>query len=229
MNYLNLKSRINHDEYVQYVYDKLDVQPSEYREVLIPYDLDGVNTFEWNIGLICGNSGSGKTSLINAIGGGVKLPTYTDECVISQFKQFGMSPEMASDILFNVGLSSIPTWLSKPNQLSNGEKARLDIAMQLANAKDGETIYIDEWTSVVNREVAKAMSNSIQKLIRKKNLKVVFVSCHFDIIDWLQCDWIYNLNNIPTTLERMCYSDSEEYKFRKDICDDVILSKELSI
>ena len=135
----------------------------------------------------------------------------------------------ASELLFNVGLSSIPTWLRTPNKLSNGERYRLDIAMQLANAKPNETIVIDEWTSVVNRDVAKSMSNSIQKIIRKKNLKVIFASCHFDIIEWLQCDWIYNLNKYPQSVEQLIYADDSNYTVYSDINNSQILSSEAAL
>lgn len=223
-------SEIIHDEYVQFVYDKLDVQPSTQQVVEIPMLELHPNElgFEWNIGLICGNSGSGKTSIINELGG-AKTPSYDyDKCVVSQFEQFGYTPEQASDMLFNVGLSSIPTWLNKPQQLSNGEKARLDIAMQLAMAEEGEIIYVDEWTSVVNREVAKAMSNSIQKYIRRKNLKVVFVSCHYDIIEWLRCDWIFNLNKVQYGIEHIIYKGDADYGMYDHLCNVIGVENELS-
>lgn len=224
-------SEIIHDEYVQFVYDKLDVQPSTQVSVEIPLNMVHPNDFdfEWNIGLICGNSGSGKTSILNTLGK-VNTPLYDyNKCVISQFEQFNYTPEQASDMLFNVGLASIPTWLNKPQHLSNGERARLDIAMQLAMANDGDIVYIDEWTSVVNRDVAKSMSNSIQKYIRRKGCKVIFVSCHFDIIDWLQCDWIYNLNKLPCQVEHMVYSDDKSYNVYAKIQEDAILSHEVEL
>ena len=56
-----------------------------------------------------------------------------------------------------------------------------------------ETLVVDEFTSVVDRNTAKSMSNALQKYIRKHDLKVVFASCHKDVIDWLQPDWTYTL------------------------------------
>ena len=185
-NVIKLESNIPHDEYVQFVYNKLDVKPSEKHTVEIPYNLEDINEFSWQIGLICGNSGSGKTTIAKTLGNLKPISYDSSKCVISQFAQFGYTTSEASKILHSVGISSIPTWLNKPQHLSNGEKARLDVAMQIAEAKDGDTIIIDEWTSVVNRDVAKAMSNSIQKYIRQLSIQVIFVSCHYDIIDWLE-------------------------------------------
>jgi hypothetical protein len=52
---------------------------------------------------------------------------------------------------------------------------------------------IDEFTSVVDRSVAKSCSSAIHRYIKKHNLKsVVFASCHYDIIDWLRPDWVFD-------------------------------------
>jgi len=49
---------------------------------------------------------------------------------------------------------------------------------------------------VVDRNVAKSCSNALQKFIRNKDIKnVVFASCHYDIIDWLQPDWVFDTNS----------------------------------
>ena len=101
------------------------------------------------------------------------------------------------------------------------------------DAEDGETILIDEWTSVVNRDVAKSMSFALQRYVRQKNLKIIVASCHYDIIEWLQPDWVYNLNkqdeNGETEIEQLVYSDSSEYKAYSQINDWEILSDAKSI
>ena len=56
-----------------------------------------------------------------------------------------------------------------------------------------DNAVIDEFTSVVNREVAISCSSSIAKYIRSNGLKnIVFASCHDDIIPYLSPNWIYN-------------------------------------
>jgi predicted acetyltransferase len=76
--------------------------------------------------------------------------------------------------------------------LSNGEQYRANLAYIVGKATQNEVILIDEYTSVVDRDVAKAMSNALQKYIRRSNKKIVLASCHFDIMEWLQPDWIYS-------------------------------------
>ena len=54
---------------------------------------------------------------------------------------------------------------------------------------------MDEFTSVVDRTVAKIASHSVEKAFRKSKKKFVAISCHYDIIEWLQPDWIIDLEN----------------------------------
>jgi ABC-type Mn2+/Zn2+ transport system ATPase subunit len=67
--------------------------------------------------------------------------------------------------------------------LSNGEQYRADLAYKVGKSKDGDVILIDEYTSVVDRDVAKAMSFALQKYIRHTNKKIILASCHTDILE----------------------------------------------
>ena len=66
--------------------------------------------------------------------------------------------------------------------------------MLVSKAKEGEIIFVDEYTSVVDRNVAMAMSNALQKYIRKNKKRIILATCHYDIFEWLRPDWIYDLN-----------------------------------
>ena len=91
---------------------------------------------------------------------------------------------------WNVGFASPPSWLKPYDVLSNGEKMRVDLARNILDEK--ELIVFDEFTSVVNREVAKTSSYAVSKAVKKLGKKFVAVSCHSDVIEWLEPDWIYN-------------------------------------
>jgi|GEM_PF-836141 len=107
--------------------------------------------------------------------------------------------EMSSDevvaCLSSVGLSSPPSWLKPHHVLSNGEKFRADMARLIAEAPDDKPIVVDEFTSVVDRQVAKIASHCVAKNVRKKNKRFVAVSCHDDIAEWLEPDWIYQVDS----------------------------------
>ena len=91
-----------------------------------------------------------------------------------------------------MGLASVPSWLRPFHTLSNGEQDRARIAWLIGSASNDEIVLIDEFTSVVDRDVAKAMSNSIAKFIQRTGKRIVLASCHFDIMEWIQPNWIYS-------------------------------------
>ena len=231
MEKIVLKSKVEVDNFIEYVCDKYDLQTREEILTEVPLlNVDEINSFDWNIGLICGNSGSGKSTLLNVIGE-VKKPIYDyDKSIISQFPH--MSEHDVCNLLSSVGLSSVPVWLHKPNELSNGERARLDLCWILANANDGDTILYDEFSSVVNRPCAQSMSHALQRYVREKNLKIILASCHFDIIEWLNPDWVFNLNkqtNGTCEIERFIYQDDEEYTLYNNIAENDILTNEYKV
>lgn len=190
MEIIELKSKILNDAYTEYVYNAFDIQNKDLSIVNIPYNLDVIKTFDWNIGLIVGNSGSGKTTILKKLGKIKNILFDFEKPLISNFDW--LEPKEATYLLTSMGLSSVPTWLRPFNTLSNGEQYRAKLAYLVASAKDGEVILVDEYTSVVDRDVAKAMSYAIQKFIRRNNKKIILASCHFDIIDWLLPDWTYS-------------------------------------
>ena len=186
---ITLTSKIQNDKYTEYVYDTFDIQNREETSVTIPMDIDGLNSFEWNVGVIYGGSGSGKSTILKELGGIKTIEFDVDKPLISNFDW--LEPEEASRVLTSIGLSSVPTWLRPFRLLSNGEQYRAYLAYLVASSKEGETILVDEYTSVVDRDVAKAMSLALQKYIRREKKKVILASCHFDIMEWVMPDWIY--------------------------------------
>jgi energy-coupling factor transporter ATP-binding protein EcfA2 len=187
MKTINLVSQIINDKYTEYVYDAFDIQDKDKTSVSIPYDLDNLGEFDWNIGVIVGGSGSGKTSILKTLGD-LRSPSFKeDKALISNFDW--LEPKDAALILTSIGLSSVPTWLRPFSKLSNGEQYRASLAYLISSSKDGEVVIIDEYTSVVDRDVAKAMSFALQKYIRRENKRIILASCHYDILEWLMPDW----------------------------------------
>ena len=159
---------------------------------------DGVSTFypwdmptnlpkEFNIGVIYGASGSGKSTLLKEFGTEVVHTWDNTKSIISHFD----TPDDGINKLSAVGLNSIPSWYKPYNVLSNGERFRADLSRSI---KDG--VVIDEFSSVVDRNVAKASSLAFSKYIKHNNIKNIVIStCHEDVLDWLEPDWVINTNN----------------------------------
>lgn len=196
-NSIVLKSSVSQDEYTNYIEQAFDLHITDTCKVCIPNNLKLESLDGWNIGVICGASGSGKSTILRHIaqksGGAISNPLFDNtKTLISNFSN--MTPKEATMLLSAMGLASVPTWIRPFNVLSNGEQYRASLAKSVSDAKDGEIIFVDEYTSVVDRNVAMAMSNALQKYIRKQNKRIVLATCHYDILDWLRPDWIYDLN-----------------------------------
>lgn len=182
METISLTSHVCEDEKTEAIKDKFDFLFSGdvTTEIKIP-----AFPSDFQIGLIVGSSGSGKSTVLRrCFGAEEDISWDNSKAIISNFQ----TAEDGIELLSAVGLSSIPSWCKPYSVLSNGEKFRADLARRLhSNA------VIDEFTSVVNREAAKSCSFAVQKYIRERGLKrIVFASCHDDIAEYLLPDWIYN-------------------------------------
>jgi len=189
----------------------IDMEKKSEHHLVIEADIET----EFNIGLIVGASGSGKTTLGKQIYGenAFKELLQDDKAVIDQFSD-NFSYDEIANMLSGVGLTSVPCWIRPAYTLSNGQKARAECALQMAN--DDNLTIIDEWTSVVDRTVAKVMSHCISKHARKTNKQVVLIACHYDIIEWLNPDWIIDCNTqkfIDRRRLRSSFKKSEELNF----------------
>lgn len=185
--------RINEPEItynVKYILSKFDMNEVNKQSFKGEIDLG----FDWNVGLIVGNSGTGKSTISKELFGENYMTelNYDEKAIIDNFGDKG--PDEIIDMLTNVGLSSTTTWLKPYSVLSGGEKMRCDLARCLLSDKD--LIVFDEFTSVVDRNVAKVGSYVVQKNVRKKGKKFIAVGCHFDVEEWLQPDWVFNTNDM---------------------------------
>ena len=157
----------------------------------LPYELPPLPA-DFGIGVIVGASGSGKTTLLMEFGEPTK-PMWGNDAICDAFD----SATEAQAKLFAVGLTSVPTWLKPYGVLSNGEKFRADLAASLF---DGAVI--DEYTSVVDRNIAKAASKSLRKFVNEHGLKrLVIVTCHRDVVSYLEPDWIIDTDAGAYALE----------------------------
>lgn len=146
---------------------------------------------DWHVGIIVGGSGTGKSTIAKEIFADayIKGYEYTAASIIDDMPA-GKSVKEIEKTFTSVGFSSPPSWLKPYDVLSNGEKMRVDLARSIL--EDKQLIVFDEFTSVVNREVAKTSSYAISKAVRKAGKQFVAVACHKDIIEWLEPDWIYD-------------------------------------
>jgi ABC-type dipeptide/oligopeptide/nickel transport system ATPase subunit len=124
----------------------------------------------WNIGLIVGSSGSGKSTLAKHVFGEKNFfrPSFSARSVIDDFSK-ELSIETICQAFASVGFNTVPSWLKPFAVLSTGEKFRVEIVRALLS--DLPLIVVDEFTSVVDRQVAQVTSHSVQKFVRQENKK----------------------------------------------------------
>lgn len=152
----------------------------------------------WRVGLIVGASGSGKTTLARQIWGDAAFCGGVDPAVpvMDQFPE-AMTYDQRAEALNSIGLSQVPCWIRPAVTLSNGQRQRAEIALALARMRgDGAPLVVDEFTSVVDRTVAKVMSHAVQRHVRRAvgGGRLALLSCHYDVIEWLNPDWVIDCN-----------------------------------
>lgn len=164
----------------------------------------------WKIGLIVGRSGTGKTTIAKELFSDLIISNfeYNNSSVVDDMPK-NATVESICKAFNSVGFSSPPSWLKPYSVLSNGEKMRVDLANAILS--DMEIFAFDEFTSVVDREVAKIGSFAMQKAIRKSNKKFIAITCHHDVEEWLLPDWVFNTDT-------MTFHDCEGLKKNRPEC-----------
>ncbi len=184
-----------------------DVEPSAQSQQQWYVDIDLPE--RWNIGVIVGPSGSGKTTIARELFGDCLAGPFdwpADRSILDGFpKTLGVRDIVG--LLSSVGFSSPPAWVRPFHVLSNGQQFRVNLAATLAAAMvDGKPKLVDEYSSVVDRTVARIGSAAVAKTVRRHDLQFIAVMCHYDVLDWLEPDWVYE----PAAARLQCRADEHD-------------------
>jgi len=180
-----LITKVRLDEFTDMVQKNFDYTFTG-ESIVYPFELPPLD-FDFKTLCIVGASGSGKSTLLREFKNyKTELRSYNDDAIVSNFA----TPQDASERLSAVGLNSMPVWCRPRRVLSVGEGFRADLALNLESYN-----IFDEFTSTIDRNVAKSTCNGVKRYIDDKNLHhVVFCSCHKDYIPFLKPDIVIDLD-----------------------------------
>lgn len=145
----------------------------------------------WQIGAIVGPSGSGKSHLLREAFGNTATAPYSWRADRPVIDCVGKSADEAAAFFAAVGLGSVPAWLRPFHLLSAGEQFRASLAFTLAFSTD--LVAIDEFTSSLDRVVARSACAALSRFIRRSQRQLVVAGCHEDILPWLCPEWTLRL------------------------------------
>lgn len=177
------------------------------------FDLDIPD--DYSVLYITGESGSGKSVLLNEM-----FPDYKQEC-IPNTPLFLWGGETQSEqietmkILTLVGISDAILFINTYERLSDSQKARARIGLELMS--DKSTIVIDEFLSTLDRKTAKPVAYCIQKAARKLGKKLVVATAHDDLGKYLKPDYIISGNAFPSEFICDKCTWSESHPIIKDV------------
>lgn len=207
------ETRVVRSPRVMKVEGMFDVPPSQ--KARLEWNVDLRLPDDWSVGAIVGPSGCGKSTIARELFGDAMVDGWSwdpERSILDGFPT-GMGIAEITDLLTAVGFSTPPAWVRPHQVLSNGERFRVDMARALAERP--ELVVMDEFTSVVDRQVAKIGSHAVQKAVRSRGGKFVAVACHYDILEWLRPDWVYEPHTGETRAGRSVQRPSLDFEVRR--------------
>ncbi len=190
------------------------------------------------IALYTGPSGGGKSRLLDAVRAAhrddpsvlwieptqIALNDADGSCVIERMcQEIGLRDaapapiELALELLSRVGLAEAWTYLQTPDQLSDGQRWRLILALAIARAlrigKEGQTtvtamIAMDEFAALLDRITARIVARALRRLIDRQGddrgparVSAIVATSHDDLATALDPD-------IVVTCDFQCFAAS---------------------
>jgi len=139
-----------------------------------------------DIVLVTGDSGSGKSVLLRAIGTdlGDEAIDLSDIQVDSEkplIETVGATVEEGLELLSKVGLNDAFLFLRSYSQLSDGQKFRYKIAKLVESGKSWW--MVDEFCACLDRDTAKIIAFNLQKIARQQGKAVIAATTHGDLFE----------------------------------------------
>lgn len=155
-----------------------------------------------DVALITGPSGSGKTTLLRELArqaraegrpvihaAGKAGPARSDRSVLDLVAARTGCGRAALRLLARAGLADARVLPRRRNELSAGQRTRLDLAIAMSRAeeqRDRALLVIDEFGSVLDRPAARGLAVTVSRWARRSGVTVVCATAHGDVGRWMR-------------------------------------------
>ena len=166
----------------------------------------GLQDEDWRVGLIVGPSGSGKSTLARAM---FADRVYRPRAVAAGPRGHRRAGRTADQGDHRPVHGRRVQFAAELDQALSRAEQRGAVSLRSARAlaqcdATGSLVVFDEFTSVVDRNVARVVSAATAKALRGGRIagRFVAVTCHYDVTEWLQPDWVIDM--ATSTFTRRC-------------------------
>lgn len=144
-----------------------------------------------DIVLFAGPSGSGKSSLLRAVGRELRaidaMAIDLPDVAIVDAVPGELRDRLA--LLSACGLAEARLLLRRPDELSDGQRCRFRLAFALSRCPaSGGFVLADEFCAVLDRTLARTVAFNLRKLCARTGAGALLATTHDDLIDDLQPD-----------------------------------------
>lgn len=136
-----------------------------------------------------GDSGSGKSSLMRAVGSQLKDVANVDDLELGNeilVEGIGLDVSESLPMFSSCGLGEAQLLLRTPNELSDGQRYRFRLLKGIVEKTNW--VLADEFTATLDRTLAKVIAFNVRRIANRNMKGFLLATTHEDVLEDLQPD-----------------------------------------